>query len=47
MKLIAKFSRKGKRALARKKSAKLVFRLTVTDAAGNATVTKKTLKLRR
>ena len=47
MKLTARFSRKGRRALASKRSAKLALRLTVTDAAGNVTVTGKTLKLRR
>ncbi|HZN12449.1 MAG TPA: hypothetical protein VFC61_12270, partial [Blastocatellia bacterium] len=47
MKLVAKFNRKGKRALARRRSAKLTLRLTVTDAAGNATVRKKSVKVRR
>jgi hypothetical protein len=47
MKLTAKFTRKAKRALARLRSVKLTVRLTATDAAGNVTVTKKTLTLKR
>jgi hypothetical protein len=46
-KLVAKFTRKGKRALGRVRSAKLTLRMTATDAAGNKTVKKKTLKLKR
>jgi hypothetical protein len=47
MRLTAKFTTKAKRALAGVRSVKLTLRLTATDAAGNATVTKKTLTLRR
>ncbi len=47
MKLTAKFTTKAKRALARLRSVKLTLRLTAVDAAGNVTVTTKTLKLRR
>ena len=47
MKLTAKFTTKAKRALARLRSVKLTLRLTATDAAGNVTVTKKTLTLKR
>ena len=47
MKLVAKFNRRAKRALGRLRSAKLTVRLTVTDAAGNVTVRKKTVKLKR
>jgi hypothetical protein len=47
MKLTAKFTRKAKRALARLRSVKLTLRLTATDTAGNVTVTKKTLTLKR
>jgi hypothetical protein len=47
MKLTAKFTRKARRGLARLRSAKLPLRLTATDAAGNVTVTKKTLTLKR
>jgi hypothetical protein len=47
MKLTARFTRSGKRALGRLRSAKLTLRLTVTDAAGNVTLAKKTLKLKR
>ena len=46
-KLVARFSRKGRRALGRLRSAKLTLRLTVTDGAGNKTVKKKTVKLKR
>jgi hypothetical protein len=45
--LVAKFTRKWKRALGRLRSAKLTLRMTATDAAGNKTVRKKTLKLKR
>jgi hypothetical protein len=47
MKLTAKFTTKAKRALARLRSVKLTLRLTATDAAGNVTVAKKPLTLRR
>jgi hypothetical protein len=47
LKLVAKFTRKGKRMLGRVRSARLVLRLTATDAAGNVTVKKKTVKLKR
>jgi len=47
LKLVAKFTRKGKRALARARSARLTLRLKATDAAGNVTVKKKTVRLRR
>ena len=46
-KVVAKFTRKGKRALGRLRSAKLTLRLTATDAAGNVTIKKKTVKLKR
>lgn len=42
------FTRKGKRALRGRRSARLTLRLTAKDAAGNATVKKKkTVKLKR
>jgi hypothetical protein len=47
LKLVAKFTRKGKRTLGRMRSARLTLRLTATDAAGNVTVKKKTVKLKR
>jgi hypothetical protein len=47
LKLVAKFTRKGKRTLGRLGSARLTLRLTATDAAGNVTVKKKTVKLKR
>ena len=47
MKLIARLTAKGKRVLAGLRSAKLTLRLTATDAAGNETVKKKTLTLKR
>jgi hypothetical protein len=47
LKLVAKFTRKGKRTLGRLRSVRLVLRLTATDAAGNVTVKKKTVKLKR
>jgi hypothetical protein len=47
VKLVAKFSRKGKRTLGRMRTARLTLRLTATDAAGNVTVKKKTVKLKR
>jgi hypothetical protein len=47
MKLTAKFTRKAKRTLARLRLVKLTLRLTATDTAGNVTVTKKTLTLKR
>ena len=47
VKLVAKFTRKAKRLLKRLRVAKLTLRLTVTDAASNKTVRKKTVKLRR
>lgn len=47
VKLLAKFTRRAKRLLGRLRVAKLTLRLTVTDPAGNRTVRKKTVKLRR
>jgi hypothetical protein len=47
VKLVARFTKKAKRKLARLRSAKLTLRLTATDAAGNVTVRKKTVKLKR
>jgi Bacterial Ig-like domain len=47
MKLVAKFSKKWKRALGRVRKAKLTLVLTATDAAGNRTVKKKTVTLKR
>ena len=46
-KVVAKFTRKGKRALGRLRSARLTLRLTAKDAAGNTTVKKKTVTLKR
>ena len=47
VKLVARFTKKAKRKLARLRKAKLTLRLTATDAAGNVTVKKKTVTLRR
>ena len=47
MKLVARLTAKGKRALAGLRTAKVTLRLTATDAAGNATVKKKTITLKR
>ncbi len=47
IKLVAKFTKKWKRKLARLRKAKLTLRLTATDAAGNVTVKKKTVTLKR
>jgi hypothetical protein len=46
-KLVARFTARGKRALGRVRSARLTLRLTATDAAGNKTVKKKTITLKR
>ena len=47
MKLVARLTAKGKRALAGLRTVKVTLRLTATDAAGNATVKKKTITLKR
>lgn len=47
LKLVAKFTRKGKRTLGQVRSARLTLRLTATDVAGNVTVKKKTVTLKR
>jgi len=47
LKLVAKFTRKGKRTLGGLRSARLTLRLRATDAAGNVTVKKKTVTLKR
>ena len=47
LKLVARFTTKGKRTLGRMGSVRLTLRLTATDAAGNVTVKKKTVKLKR
>jgi hypothetical protein len=47
LKLVAKFTRKGKRTLGGLRSARLMLRLRATDAAGNVTVKKKTVTLKR
>ena len=44
---VLSFSKTQRLALARLRSVKLKLRLTAVDAAGNVTVTTKTLKLRR
>jgi hypothetical protein len=45
--LVAKLKARAKRALGRRRSARLTLRLTAKDAAGNVTVKKKTVRLRR
>jgi hypothetical protein len=47
LKLIARFTTKAKRTLGRMRSARVTLRLTATDAAGNVTVKKKTVTLKR
>lgn len=46
-KLVAKFTRKGKRVLGRLRLARLTLVLRAADAAGNVAVKKKTVKLKR
>ena len=46
-KLVARLTAKGKRALRRARSARLTLRLTAKDAAGNVTVRRKAIRLRR
>jgi hypothetical protein len=47
LKLIARFTTKGKRTLGRMRSVRVTLRLTATDAAGNVTVKRKTVTLKR
>jgi hypothetical protein len=47
MKLIAKFTRKGKRTLGAMRKVTLTLRLTATDAAGNVTVKTRSVTLKR
>jgi hypothetical protein len=47
LKLVAKFTRKGKRTLGRMRKVRVTLMLTARDAAGNATVKKKTVTLKR
>jgi CSLREA domain-containing protein len=46
-KVVAKFTSKARRRYRRARKLKLTVQVSVTDAAGNATVTKRTLTLRR
>ena len=47
LKLIARFTTKGRRTLGRMRAARVTLRLTATDAAGNVTIKKKTVTLKR
>jgi hypothetical protein len=46
-KVVARFTGKARRKLARRRSVTLVARLIVTDAAGNRTRKSKRIRLRR
>ena len=47
LKLRAKLTAKARKALRKRRSVRLVVRLTATDGAGNATVVSRTVKLKR